>query len=292
MKKNTKAQLGFALGFVVIITLVTIAFSKKPPTPEDVWGAQIPAWGNLSGMIDEYPETHLYSNADPNVRVSVIKSMTGTTVDFTSIKLSIYANATNDTKGDPLETYVSFSNAYFPELVQAADPGPLGWCGFPPYYNIGGSQSCLLYFLNSNHPKEGYEHILFSFRIDADLEDETLFPKSQRVKYLGLGSITIYIWNSFEAITLYDPFPYHTVTMNLAHMCNDGEQGYYITRLDDNKWELNLVGQTLEIRQNYQYEEVTGTDKRNRPIITRTAYVPQSGLVDLSYKFVIIKNPK
>ncbi len=292
MRKGAKTILGIALGLLVLISLATIAAGqkpgKKPPSEEVVWGVRIPAYGNLSGQDGG---SHLYTDADSNVRVSIGESTTGTTVDYTSIRLFIFANASNDTNGDPLETFVSFYNVTFPELVQADDPGPTLYCGFPPAYNTG-SPDCLRFFLNSNHPKRGYEHVLFSFRIDADLEDEMLFPKGSRIKYTGPGAITIYIWNSFEALTVADPYPYHTVTLHLANLCSDGDKGYYITRINDSEWELNLEDQVLDIRQSYSWEEVTGIGKNKRPIITRTSYVPHEGLINLSYRFVIVKNPK
>jgi len=186
---------------------------------------------------------------------------------------------------------VSFSNVVFSELVEADVTGPGGVCGFPPFYNVG-FPNCLPLFLNSDHPKQGYEHAMFRFRIDADLDDETLFPPGQRVKYMGSGAITIYLWNSFEPLTADDPFPYHTVTVHLAHMCTDGDKGYYITKLDDGTWELNLEGQTFDITQSYTWKEVTGIGKNKKPIISITSYAPQSGLADVACKFIIIKNPK
>ena len=191
MKKNTKAFLGLVLGLVVIVGLTSVAFGQKGgrKQPPATWGVRIPAYGNLSGMGGG---THLYTNDDPNVNFSVTKEMTGQTVDYTSIRLFIFANAANDGCGNPLETYVSFFGVNFSELLESDEVGPGGVCGFPPCFNVG-FPDCLPYFLNTDHPKQGYEHVLFGFRINADIDDETLFPMGQRVKYMGSGAITIYI---------------------------------------------------------------------------------------------------
>ena len=82
------------------------------------------------------------------------------------------------------------------------------------------------------------------------------------------------------------------MTLHLANMCSEGDNGYYITRVDNDTWELNLEGQVLEVTQSYIWEEVTGTTKNKRPIIERTSYVPQSGLAGIDYRFVIVRNPK
>jgi hypothetical protein len=139
---------------------------------------------------------------------------------------------------------------------------------------------------------------MFSFVVYDDLEDETVFPinGSQIDKYSGDGAITIYIWNSFEPLTPEDLFRYHTVMLNLAHLCNtdpdNPDRGYHITRTDQDRWEFWLQDQILDVRQSYIWEEITGYQKNKRPIITTTSYVPQTGLVNLSYKIVLIKNTK
>ena len=290
MKKNGKVILGFATGLVIIIALAAVAFSqkpgKKPPKETTVWGAQILPYMNLSGMDGG---NYVYkSGVNPNVRITVSKNTTGSTVNYTEIHFFIYANANNDDFGDPRDTYMTFLGAQISDLTEADETGPLGTDGFPLLYsnNLSG-------FLNSNHPKKGYDHIFFRFVIAGDLENEAIFPiGGAPQKYTGAGSLTIFIWNSFDCLIPGEEFPYHSVKLHLASLCNEEPRGYYITRTAEDKWEFWLKNEILEIIQSYCYSEVTGYAKNKRPIVTTKSYEPQSGLVNLSYKIVLIKNPK
>jgi hypothetical protein len=291
MKKNGKAILGFATGAIIIIALAAVAFSQKPgknppkpPADTTVWGAQIQPYMNMSGMDDG---NFVYeSGVNPNVRITVSKNTTGSTVNYTEIHFFIYANANNDENGDPLDTYMTFQAAPIVGLTTGV-AGPLP-TGFPTIYG-----NSLGAFLNSNHPKQGYDHIFFRFVIADDLENEAIFPiGGDPQKYTGGRTLYIYLWNSFDCLIDGEPFPYHSVMLHLADWCNEDTRGYYIMRKTENTWEFWLEGQILEVIQSYCYSAVTGEAKNKKPIVTTTYWEPQSGLVNLSYKIDLIKNPK
>lgn len=253
--------------------------AAKKPNPAPVWGAQIIDYGNLSGM----GENHVYDSGDPNVRVTLQKSTTGGVVTQSTVHFFIYGNT------NPPATWAKFDGVNFFDY-SSGNSGPAGFCGFPTPYNQWDSPDCLLGFLNSDHPKKGYEHLLFYFVIGADLEDLAVFPMGERVPWTGSGAVTVSFWNAFDPLSASDPEPYESVTASLKNLCSDSPKGYWITRIDDNHWEIQIEQQLFTFTQFYSWEE-TIIGRNGKPARVITNYQPLTGSGEMSYKIRLIKNP-
>lgn len=253
------------------------AAPAKRPAPEPVWAAQIPAYGNLFPMQEGY----LYKNGDPYVRVTVQKSTTAGVVTRSTIHFFIYANTNPPTPG-ALFQGMSLSD------YSLGEAGPAGACGFPDGFG-GGLPGCLESFFNSPQPKPGYEHLLFYFVVEADIEDLGTFPQGEEVHWTGSGADTIYFWNSFNPLSAADPEPYESVTARLTSLCSDGDKGIWIKRVGDT-WEIRIEQQMFTVSQHYTWQE-TKIGKNGRPQTIVTSYQPLTGTGELSYKLRLIKNP-
>lgn len=276
-------------GLILVTALIILAFALGPfghaalgkkPAPEPVWAMQVPSDSlNLSGMEDGF----LYKNGNPYVRITVQKSTTGGTVTRTTVHFYIYPSTP-----DP-QVWASLGGI-FPDIVLAEDPGPGGACGFPYPYSQIGPPGCFLDFVNSAHPKPGYEHLLFNFWVGADIEDLSRFPHGQEVQWTGSGAFTINIWNSFEPISLSDPEPYHTVVASLAGGDNDYPQGFFITRTGTNTWEFRIEQKLFTLSQAYSWAE-TVIGRNGKPTTKITSWQPLRGEGPLSFKLRLVKNP-
>jgi hypothetical protein len=255
------------------------AAPAKKPTPAPVWGVQIASYGNLLGMGDDY----LYRSGDPYVNVTVQKGTSGNVVVQSTIHFFIYASPQE-------EKWARFYNVDLLPDYSLGNAGPAGQCGFPAGYNSGGLPGCFLNFFNSEHPKPGYEHLLFYFVIGADLEDLSTFPLGVDTKWTGSGAVTVYIWNAFDPLSSTDPEPYESVTANLRSPCSDGDRGYWIKRVDANTWEIRVEQQVFSLTQFYSWED-TIIGKKGKPSYVITSYQPLAGEGELTYKIRLIKNP-
>ncbi len=264
--------------FVAEFGLKSQAAPAKKPAPEPIWGARIFDYKNLLGMGEGY----LYKSGDPYIRVTVQKSSTGGVVTQSTIHFFIYAS-------DPVQKWVQFQGLSLSEY-SIGTPGPAGACGFPEGYNSGGLPSCFLNFFNSMHPKPGYEHLLFYFVVDADIEDRAMFPIGMTVPWTGGGAVTIYIWNSFDPLSFTDPQPYESITASLKNLCVESPKGYWITRVDANTWDITIEQQVFDLTQHYSWAS-TSTGRNGKPVTTITSYQPLAGKGELSYKIRLIKNP-
>jgi hypothetical protein len=277
MKKFNTILVGL---FILFAAVFLSAYSLRQktmgkPSPAPIWGARIPFYGNLSSLSgDQY----LYKTGDPFARVTAQKGRTG----YSTIHFFIYG-------GNPPENNAQFSGVNMTDWVSGS-AGPTGFCGFPAPYNSWESPDCLVGFFNSDHPKAGYEHLLFYFVVGADIEDLNTFPIGIEKKWTGPGSVTIYLWNSFEALTDQDPEPYYSVTADLKNLCSDGEKGYWIKRVDDKTWEIRIEQQVFDVSEHYSWAE-TVIGKNGRPTTITTSYTPLKGKANLSYKIRLIKNP-
>jgi hypothetical protein len=273
----------FAILAFVWIGQESFAAAGKKPAPEPVWAAQIPDYGNLSGMKTGTGEDYLYKSSDPYVRVTVQKSSAGGIVTRTTVHFYIYPSAP-----DPL-VWARFTGVY--PALSPGIPGPAGACGFPYPYNGFPSPDCFLNFVNSNHPKPGYDHLLFNFWVDADIDDLSRFPLiGEEIQWTGSGAFTINIWNSFEPISSQDPEPYHTVVARLNGGDNDPPRGFFIRRISDNTWEFRIEQKSFAFSQVYSWAE-TVVGRNGKPSTIVTQYQPLTGEGDLSLKLRLIKNP-
>src|SRR5512141_1790525 len=177
--------------------------------------------------------------------------------------------------GDPLQRWAQFQGLSLTEFT-TAEPGPAGACGFPEGYRLGGSPDCFLSFFNSAHPKPGYEHLLFYFVVDADIEDTSLFPVGSPVQWTGGGAVTIYFWNAFDPLSATDPEPYESVTASLKELCIDYPKGYWITRVDDKTWEIMIEQQVFDMAQFYSWV-ITSVGRNGKTYRTIANYEPLSG---------------
>ncbi|MFC2161719.1 hypothetical protein ACFLRX_08730 [Acidobacteriota bacterium] len=252
----------------------------KPPgkdkQQEATWGAQIPFYGNLLGM----GEDHVYDSSDPLVNVLVQRNNTS---GNTSVNFWLYANE------DPPDPWAEFSGVFMDEIIIGPE-GPGGYCGFPGFGPLE-NPVCLEGFFNSQHPKQGYEHILFSFVfIGADFEDLSMFPMDEEILWTGSGVCKIYIWNNFDPLTEEDPEPYHSVRVVLNEYCTDAEKGIFITRTATNTWEIRTEQQVFDISEHYSWEE-PDVSKKGRPRTITTHYTSLEAKANMSYKIRLIKNP-
>jgi hypothetical protein len=285
MLKSGKLLFGavMALAAVAIVLLIGTpgqAAPGKKPVPEPVWGMQIPESLNLAGM----PGDFVYKSGNPCVRITVQKSTTGGIVTRTTVHFYIYPSTT------PPQVWAKFQNVNLETIDLAADPGPAGACGFPFPYNQGISPSCFFAFVNTMHPLPGYEHLLFYFWIDADIEDAIRFPLGEEVQWFTGGAFTINIWNDFEPISQDDPEPYQTIVARLAGGDNTCPQGFFITRTGANTWEFRIEQKMFAFSQSYHWAE-TGTGRNGKPTTVVTGWRPLEGEGPLSLKLRLIKNP-
>jgi hypothetical protein len=254
----------------------------KKPVPEPIWAAQIPAYGNLMSM----GEGHLYKSGDPYVRVTVQKATTGGAVTRTTVHFFIYPSA------NPPEVWARFTGIDF--LPTLGDPGPLaalGLCGFPPDYCLGSQGADFLGFVNSEHPKPGYEHLLFNFWFDGDFEDAVRYPAGLGpVQYLGSGTFNIFFWNNFDPLSAADPEPYETVTARLVGGDNTEGRGLFIEKIGDNAWEFTIERKLFAFSQHYSWIE-PGIGRNGKPATVHTSWEPLSGEQELSFKIRLVKNP-
>jgi len=253
----------------------------KPPgqdNPEEItWGAQILDYGgNLFGKEADY----IYKSSDPFVNVTVQE---GKKTGNTTIHFFLYANY------DPPDPWIQFRDVVMTDFV-FGEEGPNGACGFPYPYNSLGTPGCLGDFFNSQHPKLGYEHILFYIVLaDADLEDLSMFPEGVEILWTGSGVVKIYIWNSFDPLTAEDPEPYNSVTAHLKTYCMEDGKGIWIRRVADT-WEIRIEQQVFDISEHYSWEEPATTTK-GKPTSNVTYYTPLEAKTTLSYIIRLIKNP-
>src|SRR5512141_2150841 len=270
MSKNVTRLLILSATCVLAAFCLTLLGPKsqaapvKKPTPEPFWGAQIAAYGNLAGMGGDF----IYKNGDLYSRVTVQKSTTAGIATRSTIHFFIYP-------GDPLQRWAQFQGLSLTEFT-TAEPGPAGACGFPEGYRSGGSPDCFLSFFNSAHPKPGYEHLLFYFVVDADIEDTSLFPVGSPVQWTGGGAVTIYFWNAFDPLSATDPEPYESVTASLKELCIDYPKGYWITRVDDKTWEIMIEQQVFDMAQFYSWV-ITSVGRNGKTYRTIANYEPLSG---------------
>jgi hypothetical protein len=247
----------------------------KKPTPEPVWAATIPAYGNLVGMDEG---RYLYKSGDPYVRVTVQKATTGGIVTRTTVHFYIYPSMPEP------GVWARFQGVDFQPVL--GDPGPLGAlgiCGFPPgYCNFFG-------FVNSEHPKPGYEHLLFNFWFDGDIEDPAR-PLGVPIQYLGSGAFNIFIWNNFSPLSTEDPEPYETVSASLVGGDNTSPHGLFIEKISDSIWEFTLEQKLFKFSQNYGWTE-PGVGRNGKPTTVYSSWEPLSGEQALSFKIRLIKNP-
>jgi hypothetical protein len=285
MSKKYVSRLLFApLCCALLILLATIFIPKSEaiaggkPIPPAVWGVKILDYGNLLGMGDGY----LYKDGEPFIRVTVQKGTTGGTVTRSTIHFFIYAS-------DPVQKWAKFQGLSLTEYNTGL-PGPAGACGFPDGYNYGVLPDCFLNFFNSAHPKPGYEHLLFYFVFNADIEDPVAFPPGQTFSWTGGGASTIYLWNSFDPLFQLDLQPYESVTASLKNLCSEAPKGIWITRNDANTWDIRVEQQIYDFSQHYSWATTT-TGKNGRPTTTVTSYQPLTGKGELSFMLQLIKNP-
>lgn len=263
----------------VVVGPTSQAAPGKRPAPEPVWAMQIPDSLNLVGM----PNGYLYKNGDPYVRVTVQKATTGSVVTRTTFHFFIYPSTT------PPQVWAKFQGIY-PSVTLAADPGPGGYCGFPAAVPQDGSPACFTAFINSEHPKPGYEHLLFYFWIEGDIEDPARYPLGSEVQLTGNGAFTINIWNDFDPIFPDDPEPYQTVVARLVGGDNEPPRGFFVTRSSSNSWEFRVEQKMFDFSQAYHWAE-TVIGRNGKPTTVVTGYKPLTGQGELSFALRLFKNP-
>jgi|GEM_PF-5238307 len=293
MKRNTKIILGLGVASLVIVALSLTAFSQKPPKLTTVWGAQIPDYvrfgGEAPNIVGMNGGEYIYNpSTDANVRATVYEG--SAREPLTGLRFFIYENALS-IEGEPGQTSAMFRNVAMPPvLTWAEDPGPLGYCGFPA--SEDNAPDCLFHFLNSSHPKQGYEYLVFGLQVGENLE---AFPIGQEILFTGDLGVWIDIWNWTHCGNL-RPIPalnYPTVLMNMARRDFDGGRGFFVTRTSANTWEFRVEEQPFGFRTAYCFDEIETIAKGKKTYDTsvRHNYEPLTGEIRLSYKIVLIKNP-
>jgi hypothetical protein len=268
----------FGLITVVVIMIVVAAFSllqaKKPQPPQ--WNARIPAESiNLAGMDGG---DYVYENSNNSIRVIVTRSQRGGEINY-FIKFFIYFNDGS--------IWARFQDVHLDG--EATGDGDV--CGFPYPHNILQAPYCIKSLMEDQNPLPGYEHFLIGFDICADLEDKSLFPIEERTLFTGPVDIRFYIWNSFECDNPDRTEPwYHSVSGRVLTLDCVWPVGFYITRVDENKWWIEVSQQDFRISEHYCWEELgEPVGKSGKYRVIHESYVPFEGFANLSYILELIK---
>jgi hypothetical protein len=133
---------------------------------------------------------------------------------------------------------------------------------------------------------------MIMFDIYTDIEDESLFPQGVRTPYTGSGSIQFFIWNSFECDNPDRTEPwYHSVSGRVLTLNCAGDAGFYITRVDESTWWIEVSQQEFRISEHYCWEELgEPIGKSGKYKMIHESYVPFEGFANLSYILEFIKN--
>lgn len=280
MKRFRSIKLFTFLGFLlVVLFLVCMDFvqaQSKGKQAKDTWGIRIPAMSlNLMGMGEDY----IYRDSDESISVIVADSK-GRSACY-HIRLFIHQNDNS--------VWASVPGVVLNDFVYGDGTS----CGFPDPYTDE-APYCIEEFLAAQHPLADYDHIMFSLRILADIEDEILFPIGARIPWTCTENpvdVRFFVWNRSECYEGIDPY-YHTISARVPALNLDPPAGFYITRLDANSWRFEVEMQDFAIDENYC---VTGSrepvGKSGKWRTTKTYYHPVEGTANLSYVIDLIKNP-
>jgi len=261
---------------VLVIAAVSLLQAGKPQPPQ--WDARIPAQSlNLAGMDGgEY----IYYDSDDSIRVIVTRSQRGGEVKY-FIKLFIYQNDGS--------IWAKFQDIIF-DTWELTGEGEL--CGFPFPHNTLLAPGCVKSLMEDLHPLPGYEHLMIMFDIYTDIEDKSLYPQGIRTQCNDIGNIMFFIWNSFECDNPDRTEPwYHTVSGRVLTLDCVEPAGFYITRVDENKWWIEVSQQEFNISEHYCWEERgEQVGKSGKYKVIHESYVPFEGFANLSYILELIKN--
>jgi hypothetical protein len=171
--------------------------------------------------------------------------------------------------------------------------GPTGYCGFPvPFKNMS-TPECFVAFFNSEHPKTGYEHIVFLiilYGLDSDIEDLSKFPVGGGPYLWTSGGIrsNISIWNNRDPLTEVDS--YHSLAATLSSYCIEDGKGIYITRESLNSWLFRIEQQVYDLSEYYTWAE-PDPNAKGKPKTILSFYTPVEAQAELSFTIRLIKNP-
>jgi|GEM_PF-6463298 len=274
MKKQKLWVCMLLVCFVVMGSL--ILFGKKPGSDSYTWSAKIPV-----GSTNPYPNNgdynYVYKDGENYVGISVGTYIVDnrTKQKQTDIKIFIY-----DQQEQEKTVNVGFYGVTF-ESIDVTGDGDAGVFPTDPFpCTIPGE--CLNNFVNNTHPFNGYEHIMFHFRFDGDLEDisvgSTDPPRPAEAK--------IYFWNNFECD---DGTGTHYHTLTAGQTVFQGDPGFSITRVSEDSWKIQVENMYFTFEESYCEETREPIGKSGKYRTISQHYHPLIANAYMSYAFVLTR---